>query len=298
MRIGIDLGGTKIEGLALLDDGTEAVRQRVPTPPAYDATVAAIVDLVHAIERDIGEQGTVGVCIPGTIDGLSGLVKNANSTWLNGKPLDRDLKASFGREVHVINDANAFALSEAADGAGADAEAVFGVILGTGVGGGLVIEGRVVEGANGIAGEWGHVPMPWPREGEWPGPPCYCGKTGCIETFLSGPGFAADHERHTGETLSTREIVRRAEAGDPGAAVTLGRYVDRLARGIGQLATLVDPDVFVLGGGMSNLPRLAERVEAEMTPWMFSGRVVTRVRRNVHGDSSGVRGAAWLWPNG
>ena len=224
------------------------------------------------------------------------LVKNANLTWLNGLPLGDDLEEALGRPVRVLNDANAFALSEASDGAAAGAEVVFGVILGTGVGGGLVVGGRVVAGANRIAGEWGHTPLPWPRDDERPGRPCYCGRSGCIEGFLSGPSCAFDHERHTGEVLSTREIVAHAEAGDAGATATLDRYVERLGRGLGQLTTVLDPDVFVLGGGMSNLPGLAERAEAALKPWVFSDRVVTLVRQNVHGDSSGVRGAAWLWP--
>jgi fructokinase len=297
MRIGIDLGGTKIEGLALLDDGTEAVRQRVATPRTYGATIRAIAGLVDGIERDVGERGTVGVCIPGTIDAQTNLVKNANSTWLIGRPFRDDLGVRLGREVRTTNDANAFALSEAHDGAGAGAEVVFGVILGTGVGGGIVVRGEVLDGANRIAGEWGHVPLPWPQGDERPGPPCYCGQRGCIETFLSGPAFARDHERHTGEAISTREIASRAEAGDDGARTSLDRYIGRLGRALGQLVTFLDPEVIVLGGGLSNLPRLAERAEVELAPWVFSERVVTRVRRNVHGDSSGVRGAAWLWPS-
>lgn len=296
MRIGIDLGGTKTEALALLDDGTEAVRQRVPTPRTYDGTLGAIAQLVRDVEADVGEGGSVGVCIPGALEPATDRVKNANSTWLNGRPFRDDLAERLDREVRVTNDANAFALSEASDGAGAGYEVVFGVILGTGVGGGVVVRGGVVDGANRIAGEWGHVPLPWPTDDERPGPDCYCGKRGCIETFLSGPSFARDHERHTGEALSTREIVRRAEAGDEAAGATLDRYVDRLGRGLGQIATLLDPHVIVLGGGMSNLPRLAERAEAALKPWAFSDRVVTRVRVNAHGDSSGVRGAAWLWP--
>ena len=301
MRIGIDLGGTKIEGLALLDDGTEAVRQRVPTPGSYPEALDAIAGLVGRIETEAGGPGTVGACIPGALDAETGQVKNANTTWLNGRPLADDLGAALGREVRLTNDANAFALSEATDGAAAGAGVVFGVILGTGVGGGLVIDGRPVEGAGRATGEWGHVPLPWPTDDERPGPPCYCGKRGCIETFLSGPGLARDHERVTGESISTREIVRRARLGGSsdgaeGARATLGRYADRLARGLGLLATLFDPDAIVLGGGLSNLPGLAERAEADLKPWTFSDRVATRVVTNLHGDSSGVRGAAWLWP--
>ena len=292
MRIGIDLGGTKIEALALADDGAEAVRRRVPTPRTYDATLDAIRQLAEAVEAEVG-PASVGVGIPGALD-EGGLVKNANSTWLIGHALGRDLSERLAREVRVTNDANAFALSEASDGAGAGADVVFGVILGTGVGGGIVAHGRVLDGANRIAGEWGHVPLPWPRDGERPGPSCYCGRSGCIETFLSGPSFARDHERHTGQRLAPPEIVRQSET-DAGAAATLDRYVERLGRGLGVVATLLDPDVIVLGGGMSNVPRLAERAAEAMRPWVFSDRVVTRVVRNVHGDSSGVRGAAWLF---
>ena len=298
MRIGIDLGGTKAEALALLDDGTEAVRQRVATPRTYDATVDALAGLVRDVEAETGREGTVGLCIPGALEAATGRVKNANATWLNGQPLGADLGAALGRGVRVTNDANAFALSEASDGGGAGADAVFGVILGTGVGGGIVVRGRVLEGANRIGGEWGHLSLPWATDDERPGPPCYCGKRGCIETFLSGPATAGDHERHTGEAISTHEIVRRADLGDAAARATLDRYVGRLGRALGLIVTVLDPDVIVLGGGMSNVPRLAERAEEALKPWAFSDRVVTRVVPNVHGDSSGVRGAAWLWPKG
>ena len=297
MRIGIDLGGTKIEGLALADDGTETVRRRVPTPQDYRATLDATAGLVREVEAEVG-PARVGIGIPGAIDAATGRVKNANATWLIGHPLAEDLGAALGREVRVTNDANAFALSEATDGAGAGAEVVFGVILGTGVGGGLVVRGRPVEGANRIAGEWGHVPLPWPRDGEWPGPPCYCGRTGCVETFLSGPALARDHQRATGEALDPPEIVRRASLNRADARATLDRYADRLARGLGLVVTLLDPDVIVLGGGLSNVPDLARRAQADLAGWAFSDRVVTRVVPNVHGDSSGVRGAAWLWPPG
>ncbi len=296
MRIGIDLGGTKIEGLALLDDGTEAVRHRVATPRTYGDTLDALAGLVERLEAEVGETGTVGLCIPGALEAATGRVKNANSTWLNGHPLADDLGERLGREVRLTNDANAFALSEATDGSGAGAEVVFGVILGTGTGGGIVVRGRVLEGANRIGGEWGHIPLPWPTDDERPGPPCYCGRHGCIETWLAGPSLARDHERHTGTALSTHEIVRQSEAGNAEAQATMGRYVERLGRSLGQIVTVLDPDVIVLGGGMSNAPGLAERAEEALRPWVFSDRVVTRVVRNVHGDSSGVRGAAWLWP--
>ncbi|WP_412061446.1 ROK family protein [Rubrivirga sp. IMCC45206] len=295
MRFGIDLGGTKIAGLALADDGTEAATVRVATPPDYRAALDTIAEVVDRLAQATGQRGTVGVDIPGAIEAATGRVKNANATWLIGHRLTDDLAERLGQPVRVTNDANAFALSEASDGAAAGADVVFGVILGTGVGGGIVVNGRVVEGANRIGGEWGHTPLPWPKAGERPGPDCYCGRTGCAETFLSGPGLARDHARETGQTLTTHQIADRAQAGDPGAVATLDRYVDRLARGLGQIATVLDPNVFVLGGGLSNLPRLAERVEAAMPPHVFSDRVVTRVVRNLHGDASGVRGAAWLW---
>ena len=296
-RIGIDLGGTKIEALALGSGGVELTRRRVETPRAYAGTVDAIVRLVAEVERDLGATGTVGVGIPGAIVPSTGVVKNANSTWLIGEPLGRDLAARLGREVRVMNDANCFALSEAADGAAAGARVVFGVILGTGVGGGVVVDGRCLDGPNLIAGEWGHNPLPWPRDDERPGPPCYCGKTGCIEKFLSGPGFQDDHRAATGESLDAREIVRRAHSGDGDAAATLARYHDRLARGLATVINILDPDVVVLGGGMSNIAGLAEAASAGLPRWVFSNTVATRVVPNVHGDSSGVRGAAWLWPD-
>lgn len=295
MRIGIDLGGTKIEAIALDDDGGEVARRRIATPPTYHATLDAIRGLVTQVETEVG-TATVGIGIPGALEAATGRVKNANSTWLIGHPLRGDLSDLLGREVRVTNDANAFALSEATDGAGQGAAVVFGVILGTGVGGGIAVRGQVLDGANRIAGEWGHIPLPWPRDDERPGPACYCGRHGCIETWLSGPAFARDHRHATGDDRSPRDIVRRAQSGDPAARASLDRYVDRLGRGLGQIATLLDPDVIVLGGGLSNIPDLAERAQIALRPWVFSDRVVTRVVRNEHGDSSGVRGAAWLWP--
>jgi fructokinase len=295
MRIGIDLGGTKIEGVALGVDGAELARRRVATPRDYDGTLAALADIVATLERDAGARGTVGVGIPGTIVAATGLVKNANSTWLNGRPLGRDLEARLGRLVRVMNDANCFALSEAADGAAAGADVVFGVILGTGVGGGVVVGGRCLVGPNQIAGEWGHNPLPWPAPDERPGPPCYCGRSGCIETFLSGPGLERDHAAHGAAALPSREIVRAA-AGDAAAGATMERYRDRLARALATIVNVLDPDVIVLGGGMSNVPGLAEAAEAGLPRWVFSDTVATRVVRHMHGDSSGVRGAAWLWP--
>ena len=245
----------------------------------------------------MGERGTVGVGIPGMVSQRTGVVKNANSTWLIGKPLATVLEERLERPVRLMNDANCFVLSEATDGAGAGADCVFGVILGTGVGGGITIGRRVHVGANLIGGEWGHNPLPWPSVEELPGPPCYCGRHGCIETYLSGPGMEVDHRAHTGESRTTREIVDAASKGDAGAIATLERYHDRLGRGLASVVNLLDPDVIVLGGGMSNLPGLERAAFDAMQPYVFSDVVDTVIRRNVHGDSSGVRGAAWLWPD-
>ncbi len=297
MRIGVDLGGTKIEAIAIAPDGAVLVRRRIATPrDDYAATVDAAASLVEAIEREVGERGTVGVGIPGTLSRATGLVKNANSTWLIGRPLGHDLSARLGREVRLANDANCFALSEASDGAGAGAEVVFGVILGTGTGGGIVVRGQVLVGPNGVAGEWGHNPLPWPRAGDLPGPACYCGRRGCIETFLSGPGLARDYAAHGHAPLEAPVIAARAAAGHQDAADALERYEDRLARALASVINVLDPDVIVLGGGMSNLPRLCTSVPRRWSAWVFSDRVDTRLVRAHHGDSSGVRGAAWLWP--
>ncbi len=301
MRIGVDLGGTKIEAIALSPGGQEIARLRVTTPRDYAACLDAIAALVQELDRAGGAAGTVGVGIPGTVVPQTGLVKNANSTWLNGQPLERDLAGRLGRPVQVMNDANCFALSEATDGAAAGAPVVFGVILGTGVGGGIVVDGRCLPGANLIAGEWGHNPLPWATPDEQPGPPCYCGKHGCVESWLSGPGFEHDHTERTGITVSGREIVRAAASGDAGAMATLARYHDRLSRALASLINVLDPDVVVLGGGMSNLPGLPEATSALLPRHVLavgasSDPVLTRVVRAAHGDSSGVRGAAWLWP--
>lgn len=301
MRIGIDLGGTKIEAIALSPAGEEITRLRVATPRDYAASLDAIAGLVRELERAAGAPGTVGVGIPGTVVPRTGLVKNANSTWLNGRPLERDLVGRLGQRVRVMNDANCFALSEATDGAAAGAQVVFGVILGTGVGGGIVVDGRCLAGANLIAGEWGHNPLPWLTPDEQPGPPCYCGKRGCVEAWLSGPGFERDHTHHTGVTLSGQEIVGAAARGDAAAAATLARYHDRLSRALASLINVLDPDVVVLGGGMSNIAGLPEAASALLPRHVFavgasSDPVATRVVRAAHGDSSGVRGAAWLWP--
>ena len=296
VRIGVDLGGTKIEAIALATDGAELLRRRVATPrDDYRATVEAVATTVEDIEREVGARGTIGVGIPGTLSRATGLVKNANSVWLIGHPLREDLMARLGRDIRLANDANCFALSEAVDGAGAGYDVVFGVIIGTGTGGGLVVRGDVLVGPNGVAGEWGHNPLPWPAAGESPGPLCYCGRRGCIETYLSGPGFARDHRERTGEPLDAPAIVSRARAGDLGAQTTVALYEQRMARALASVINLVDPDVIVLGGGMSNIETLYTRVPALWGEWVFSDRVDTPLRRARHGDSSGVRGAAWLW---
>jgi fructokinase len=296
-RIGVDLGGTKIEAIALADDGEIPVRVRVATPRHdYRATLAAIEGLVRDIEARIGRRASVGIGMPGAISPATGLVKNANSTWLNGQPLAQDLSALLERPLRFANDANCFALSEASDGAAAGASCVFGVIVGTGTGGGVVVNGQVLTGVNAIGGEWGHNPLPAPLADELPGPACYCGRCGCIETFLSGPGLARDHQRATGLALEPAEIARRADAGEPDAAATLERYEDRMARALASIINVIDPDVIVLGGGMSNVSRLYTRVPARWARYVFSDRVDTRLVPPMHGDSSGVRGAAWLWP--
>ena len=302
MRIGIDLGGTKIEGLALGDDGRELDRRRITAPRGnYHDTVRAIVDLVAALERSAVATETasadvrVGVGIPGAISPATGLIKNANSTWLIGHPLESDLADALARPVRLANDANCFALSEATDGAAAGAAVVFGVIIGTGTGGGLVINGRVVVGANAIAGEWGHNPLPAPENDERPGPRCYCGRFGCIETFLSGPALARDYIAHGGDDLAAVDIAARAARGEARALGCLDRYERRFARAIASVLNVVDPDVVVVGGGLSNIARLYDRVPALWGEHVFSDRVATRLRPARHGDASGVRGAAWLW---
>jgi fructokinase len=295
-RIGIDVGGTKIEGAVIDESGTVQLRRRTSSPAGdYRATIAAIVAIIGDIERDLGVTASVGIGIPGAISPATGLVKNANSTWLIGRPLQRDLETALARPVRLANDANCFALSEATDGAAAGAETVFGVILGTGVGGGIAVNGQIQVGANAIAGEWGHNPLPWPEPDEMPGPPCWCGRSGCIETFLSGPGLAADHHRHTGRSLTAREIAHTAETGDPDCRATLARYSGRLARGLALVINVIDPDAIVLGGGLSAIGMLYDDVPRRWQRYVFSDRVLTRLLAPTHGDSSGVRGAAWLW---
>jgi fructokinase len=296
-RIGVDLGGTKIEAIALADDGSIPIKLRVATPRHdYRATLSAIAGLVREIEAQIGQRANVGIGMPGALSPATGLVKNANSTWLNGQPLAEDLSALLERPLRFANDANCFALSEASDGAAAGVSCVFGVIVGTGTGGGVVVNGQVLTGVNAIGGEWGHNPLPGPLAEDLPGPACYCGRLGCIETFLSGPGLARDHQAATGLALEPAEIARLADAGDGEATATLERYEDRMARALASIINILDPDVIVLGGGMSNVARLYTRVPARWARYVFSDRVDTRLVPPLHGDSSGVRGAAWLWP--
>jgi fructokinase len=296
LRIGVDLGGTKIEIIALDHAGTPLARQRAAAPrDDYAATIRAIRDLVTGAEGQLGRTGTVGVGTPGSLSPFSGLMRNANSVWLNGRPLDRDLSHALQRPVRLANDADCFTLSEATDGAGKGAPCVFGVIIGTGTGGGIVIDGDLRAGPNGIAGEWGHNPLPWPTDAETPGPACYCGKRGCIETFLSGPGLSADFLGATGRELSPREIDAAAAAGDPEAEAALRRYEDRMARALATVVNIIDPDVVVLGGGLSNIQRLYGRVPGLMGRYLFSDGVALALRPPLQGDSSGVRGAAWLW---
>ncbi len=299
IRFGIDLGGTKIEILALAPDGRELLRRRVPTPPNdYDRIVNAICTLVEDAERALGlppGAARVGVGTPGTLSRATRLLRGANSVCLNGRPLQDDIELRLRRDIRLTNDANCFALSEASDGGGRGAGIVFGAILGTGVGAGVVVHGQVLDGPNGIAGEWGHNPLPWPRDDERPGAPCFCGRAGCIETFLSGPGLTRDFESHTGEKVAPQVIVDRAVYGDAACEAALQRYEERLSRALGHVMNLLDPDVIVLGGGMSNLERLYTAVPRLWRAWVFSDRIDTRLVRNVHGDSSGVRGAAWLW---
>ena len=299
MRIGIDLGGTKIEAIGLSAEGKELRRIRVPSPKGdYDATIAAIAELVKQVEESTHRVGSVGVGIPGTIVAATGLVKNANSTWLNGRPLQRDLSEVLKREVRCANDANCLAVSEATDGAAKGFVVVFGVIVGTGCGGGLVFNGRVHDGPNGLAGEWGHTPLPWATADELPGPQCYCGKHGCLEKWISGTGLANDFERVTGRSLRGEEIVAAAEQGDAEAMAALGRLEDRMARGLAVVVNILDPDIIVVGGGLSKLDRLYMGVKARLGDLCFGSNAETPLVRAMFGDSSGVRGAAWLWNPG
>jgi fructokinase len=296
IRFGIDLGGTKIEIVALASDGRELLRRRIATPNEdYRGILDTIAKLVRSAEEELGESGTVGIGTPGSISRSTGLLRGSNSVCLNGKPIRADLELLLSREIRITNDANCFALSEATDGAASGAETVFGAILGTGVGAGIVVRGSVLVGPNAIAGEWGHNPLPWPTDNERPGEPCFCGRDGCIETFLSGPGMERDHYTATRERLRAHVITDRAAAGDASCRATLERYEERLARGLAHVVNMLDPDVIVLGGGMSNIASLYTGVPELWAKWIFSDRVDTRLVRHEHGDSSGVRGAAWLW---
>lgn len=296
MRLGVDLGGTKIEIIALDNNGHEILRRRIATPHRdYPATIGAIVGLVEQVENGLGQRGSLGIGIPGAESLASGLIKNANSTCLIGQPLRRDLQAALQREVRLANDANCFALSEAIDGSGQGAEVVFGVILGTGVGGGIVVNNRVLSGANAIAGEWGHNPQPLPTADDLPLPACYCGRAGCIETYLSGPGLTADHFRHYGETLFASEIDARATAGDSRCEATLQRYENRLGRALAGVINILDPQLIVLGGGLSKMTRLYRNLPDCCGRHVFSDVFSSKIVPPQHGDSSGVRGAAWLW---
>jgi fructokinase len=297
MRIGVDLGGTKIEIAALDAGGRIVLRERFPSPLAdYDATVRAVRDGVLKAEAELGAACSVGLGIPGTISPATGLVKNANSTWLNGKPFDVDVAEALNRPIRMANDANCFALSEAADGAGKDKRVVFGAILGTGVGGGIAVDARILTGPNAVAGEWGHNPLPWADPSEKPGPLCFCGKHGCIETWLSGPGLAADFAHAAGRQSIAAEIAVAASRGDVQAEAALARYETRLAKALAHLVNILDPDIIVLGGGLSNLDRLYTNVFPQLAHYAFSDTIKTPIMRNRWGDSSGVRGAAWLWP--
>ncbi len=295
VRIGIDLGGTKIEIIALSATGQTLWQTRIATPSGdYRATLEAMARLVEQAERQLQTRATVGIGLPGSLSPASGRMRNANSVCLNGQPLRDDIETLLQRPVAIANDANCFTLSEATDGAAAGARSVFGVIVGTGTGAGLVFGGEIIEGCNGVAGEWGHNPLPWPNEEEWPGPDCWCGKQGCLETWLSGPGMAADHTRHSGQTLDARAIADAASHGDNAANDTLERYEQRMARGLAHIINTFDPEVIVLGGGLSNIDRLYTRVPALWKHWVFSDCVRTRLTPPRFGDASGVRGAAWL----
>jgi len=296
MRIGIDLGGTKISGIVLDPKGKPQTYERVATPAGdYRGTLQAIVDLIAGLERQTGVAGSIGIGTPGALSPATGLMRNSNSTCLNGMPLKQDIEALLGRTVQMANDADCFALSEASDGAGQGAASVFGVILGTGVGGGLVIDGQLVNGSNAIAGEWGHNSLPWMASEEHPGLPCYCGNVGCIETFLSGPGLQIHHYNATREQMTAKQLVEVID-NNPTARNSIDQYIDRLARALSSVINIVDPEVIILGGGLSNIDLLYERVPERWGPYVFSDAVSTRLVKHRHGDDSGVRGAAWLEP--
>ena len=296
MRIGIDMGGTKIEGIALAENGKELFRKRIDTPRNdYNGTVKAISGIVDELEAKTNQKGTVGIGIPGAISPQTGLVKNANSTWIIGRDFEHDLATALDREVRLANDANCLAVSESVDGAGAGAKVVFAIILGTGCGGGIAIDRKVHSGPLSIAGEWGHITLGWMSPEEYPGEECYCGKRGCIETFVSGTGFENAYERQTGNRISGHKIIKLLEKGDDTAEKVMRTYENRLARGIATLANFLDPDVFVLGGGMSNISRIYQNLPELVVDWIFGNEFTTPIRPAKHGDSSGGRGAAWLW---
>lgn len=296
IRIGIDFGGTKIEAAALDSQGSFVARERVPNPGQYRAAVEATVNLVRRVEQGAGDSGTVGVGVPGSISPRTGRMRNANSVWLNDQPFREDLSAALGREVRLTNDADCFALSEAVDGAGAGAPSLFGVIIGTGCGGGVVVNGALLDSRNDVAGEWGHTPLPWPTREELGATRCWCGREGCLETWISGTGFWQDHQRATGKTMTGKEIEAAAKAGDAAAKATLDRYIDRLGRGLAVVCDILDPAVIVLGGGMSNVDAIYGPLPGVIERWIFSDVFTTPIVKARWGDSSGVRGAAWLWP--
>jgi len=295
IQVGVDFGGTKIEACALGQDGAWLARRREANPGGYAAAIETVKTLIARVEAEAGERGSIGVGAPGSVSPRTGVMRNANSTWLNGRRFREDLEAALGRPVRLANDADCLALSEATDGAAAGARAAFAVILGTGCGGGLVVAGALVEGASGIGGEWGHMPLPWPGPEETPGPQCWCGQHGCMETWVSGTGLARDHEARTGATLNGEAIVAAARAGEAGAHASVERYLGRLARGLAVICNIVDPDVFVFGGGLSNVTELYDRLPALIAPWVFSDAWEGRLAPARWGDASGVRGAARLW---
>ncbi len=296
MYIGVDLGGTKIEVVALSKDGAELCRVRVPTPQNdYQAGIKAICRLILDVENQVGKRGSIGIGIPGAISPATGLVKNANSTWLIGQRLDQDIAHVLKREVRVANDANCFAISEAIDGAGANYNCVFAVILGTGCGGGIAVGQKVMTGRHRISGEWGHNPLPWPTPDELPGNVCYCGKRGCLETYISGSSIAREHTKTTGKMINLEKIITQMGAGDPAAKFTYDQFINRAARGLAMVVNILDPDVIVLGGGVSNVNEIYTDLPQELSKWVFSDVFDTPIRKAEHGDSSGVRGAAWLW---
>jgi fructokinase len=297
MKIGLDLGGTKIEAAAVDSEGKIHFRRRVPTPRDYSSLVKSVADLGREAANQSGAPARLGIGMPGSESPATGLIRNSNTTFLNGMPLKRDLEAAFGGPIRLANDANCFALSEATDGAGAGAASVFGVILGTGCGGGVVVSGKLIEGANGIAGEWGHTPLPWQSDEEHPGPTCFCGRQGCLELWLSGTGFELDYQRLSGKELEAPDIAALARQGDIIAANTVDRHADRLARALAVVADIFDPEVMVLGGGLSNLEEIYPKTSALLPRYAFSDCYRPRILKNKHGDSSGVRGAAWLWGN-